>query len=153
MCPRSHGSFNAVRQMLHLTITHPTPSTPNTHRDIETEARSEQQLLSRVEPGGGCVLPHPCPACAHRRHDHLLQSLYSLKVGLVGCNDFHKRSESLAPGSLNTWHVYQRSLISRTRKMMLPSVLHGAPKPRDWSLVLGVTLRGSQINRGTFIGM
>lgn len=53
------------------------------------------------------------------------------------------REESLAQATSTLWHVHQRRSVLRTRKM-LHFVLHGSSKPRDQSLVLGVTLRGSQ---------
>lgn len=55
--------------------------------------------------------------------------------------------------TLTWWYVNQRSLVSRTRKTMIYSVLHGTSKPREQGLVLAVTLRGSQTNWTRVTGM
>lgn len=85
------------------------------------------------------MLCHPYPGWVLGSDGHLLLSFYILKAGFVGCSGFHKGRESLAHSYINT--VNQRSLVSRTRKVMIHFVQQGSSKPRDQSLVLDVTLR------------
>lgn len=56
----------------------------------------------KTKLGDGLKLHHPCLGLVHGSHDHLLPSLYILKAGLVGCNDFCQRRECLAHSYIST---------------------------------------------------